>query len=74
MAVSQELDTFEEKLHQVLLAQLQGWVASVDVHHTRRSPCWVRLCCKETKKKECRYGCVVSDSFDQRRLEVHGVG
>ena len=51
MAVSPRLGTFEEKLHQILSAQLREQAAKLDVHHTRRLPFLVIPCCKETKKR-----------------------
>lgn len=51
MAVSPRGGTFEQKLHEDPLAQLKEQAENVDIHHTRRLPCWVCLCCKETKKR-----------------------
>lgn len=72
MAVNSGVDTFEEELHRILLAQLKEQAASFDVHHTRRLPYWVFLCCKKTKKNAALVGsCSVSDSCDQQELGVH---
>ena len=70
MALSLELNTFEEKLDRFQLAQPEERVAIVDVHHTRRLPYWlgggICLCCKETKKG-ARY-------HNQRRLKCTDSG
>ena len=74
MVVSPGLGTFEEKLHQILSAQLREQAAKFDVHHTRRLPYLVSPCCKETKKDAALVcSCSVSDSFDQRNLGMHRV-
>lgn len=67
MALSLELNTFEEKLDRFQLAQPEERVAIVDVHHTRRLPYWLGggLSVLQGDKERC----AISQSTE---IEVHG--
>lgn len=45
---------------------------TVDIHHTRRLPCSVSLCCKEKKKRYPSYWQLVGiDCLDQQKSGMH---